>query len=105
MAGQFLIAAPCQAASTEPSDTRFDVSLYFRGAGMPGDVQVGFVEADLNVGFDEIMDHMEFGVMGFGRFRKGPWSFTADFVYMGLGATKDFASSNFDQWIAEPRLA
>ena len=104
MAGQFLTAAPCRGASTEPSDTRFDVSLYFLGAGMTGDVQVGFVEADLNVGFDEVMDHLEFGVMGFGRFRKGPWSFTAEFVYMGLGASKDFASSNFDQWIAEPSI-
>ena len=105
MAGQFLIAASCQAASTEPSDTRFDVSLYFLGAGMTGDVGVGSSTIlDLNVGFDEIVDHLEFGVMGFGRFRHEPWSFTAEFMYMGLGASKDVVSSNFDQWVAESRV-
>ncbi|HET9253506.1 MAG TPA: hypothetical protein VFP58_15440 [Candidatus Eisenbacteria bacterium] len=104
LGGQLLIVTPGHADLDESRDSSFDVSLYLLGAAMTGDVAVGFVQADLNVGFDEIVDHMEFGVMGFGRLRSGHWSFTAEFMYMGLGASKDFASSNFDQWIAEPRI-
>ena len=105
LAGQLLIATASHAQPDEPRDGSFDVSLYFLGAAMTGDVAVGNAEADLNVGFDEILDHLEFGVMGFGRFRRDRWTFRAEFMYMGLGASKDIVSSNFDQWVAEPSVA
>jgi hypothetical protein len=92
------------ATSAAEPKTQVDVSLYFLGAAMSGDVTVGNATADLDVGFDEILDHMEFGVMGFGRVTRAPWSFTAEVLYMGLGASKDLVNSNFDQWVVEPRV-
>jgi hypothetical protein len=106
LAGYLLVAAPCHAAEENPApETYVDFSLYFLGAAMSGDVGVGTATADLNVGFDEILDHLEFGAMGFGRIGRDRWSFTAEVVYMGLGASKDLVSADFDQWVVEPRLA
>jgi hypothetical protein len=84
--------------------TTVDFSLYFLGASMTGDVAVGNASADLHVGFSDILDHLEFGAMGFGRVARAPWSFTTEIVYMGLGASQDFVSADFDQWLVEPRI-
>jgi hypothetical protein len=102
-----LLIAPCAGAgiSTVPGKAYADFSLYFLGAAMSGDITVGNATADLNVGFDEILDHLEFGAMGFGRVGRDRWSFTAEVLYMGLGASKDLVNSNFDQWVVESRLA
>jgi hypothetical protein len=105
LAGSLLVAEACRAEPEEPTSSSFDVSLYFLGVAMTGDVAIGSATADLNVGFDEILDHLEFGVMGFGRYRRDPWVFKAEFLYMGLGASKDAVSANFDQWVAEPSVA
>src|SRR5688572_32779424 len=72
---------------------------------MSGDVTIGDATADLNVGFDEILDHLEFGAMGFGRVGRDRWSFTTEVVYMGLGASKDPVAADFEQWVIEPRVA
>lgn len=105
LAVPLLLPAPGTAqTSAAGSRTQVDVSLYFLGASMSGDVTVGNATADLNVGFDEILDHLEFGAMGFGRVGRDRWSFTAEVIYMGLGASKNLVSSNFDQWVVEPRL-
>jgi len=82
----------------------FDVTLYGLAAGMTGDVGIGPVNADLDVGFDQIADNLEFG--GMGRMRVGyeRWSLNMDVIYMGLGASKNGVSAEFDQWVVEPSV-
>ena len=101
----FLLAPVARSAAQPTAATYVDFSLYGLGAAMSGEVTVGNATADLNVGFDEILDHLEFGAMGFGRVGRDRWSFTAEVVYMGLGASKDLVSSDFDQWVIEARVA
>jgi hypothetical protein len=82
-----------------------DVTLYGLAAGMSGDVTVRGVPADLNVGFDDIVENLEFGAMGKIRLGYDRWAFTTDVVYMGLGASKNGVSMDFDQWVVEPSLS
>lgn len=97
-------APPRASAESAPAATTVDFSLYFLGSSMTGDVAVGDATADLDASFGDIMDHLEFGAMGFGRVAKVPWSFTAEIVYMGLGVSRDLTSSDFEQWVVEPRI-
>jgi hypothetical protein len=100
-----LALTPALATAAEDTNrTSVDFSLYFLGSSMTGDVGIGNVNADLNTSFSDVMEHLEFGAMGFGRVARDPWSFTTEVVYMGLGASKDVVSSNFEQWVVEPRV-
>jgi len=100
-----LALTPALATAAEDTNrTSVDFSLYFLGSSMTGDVAIGNVNADLNTSFSDVMEHLEFGAMGFGRVARDPWSFTTEVVYMGLGASKDVVSSNFEQWVVEPRV-
>ncbi len=83
----------------------FDVSLYGLAVGMSGDVTVRGVPADLDVGFDDILDNLEFGGMGTVRIGYERWALTTDVIYMGLGASKKGVSADFDQWMVEPSLS
>ncbi|HEX6851406.1 MAG TPA: hypothetical protein VF139_08340 [Candidatus Polarisedimenticolaceae bacterium] len=79
------LAAPAVVAG----EYKHSLSVYFLGAGMDGTTAVGPVEADVNVGFSDILENLEFGAMAAYRVERDRWVATADFIYMGLGATKD----------------
>jgi hypothetical protein len=100
--GVFAVApAPCQ---TQKDKWTFDLSLYGLASGMSGDVTVRGVNADLDVGFDEIWDNLEFGAMGSMRVGYERWALQTEVIYMGLGASKNGVSADMDQWIVEPTL-
>jgi hypothetical protein len=96
---------PTALPANETNKWTCDVSLYGLAAGMSGDVTVRGVPADLNVGFDEIAENLEFGAMGKIRIGYERWGLTTDVVYMGLGASKNGVSADFDQWMVEPTLS
>ena len=79
------LAAP----AADAGDYQHALTVYFIGAGMDGTSAVGPVEADVNVGFSDILENLEFGAMAAYRVERDRWVVTADFIYMGLGATKD----------------
>jgi len=83
----------------------FDVTLYGLAAGMSGEVGVGPLNADVDVGFDKIWDNLEFGAMGKLRVGYDRWAFTTDVIFMGLGASKNGVSADLDQWVVEPSLS
>lgn len=81
-----------------------DVTLYGLAAGMSGDIAVGPVATDLDVGFDQIWDNLEFGAMGKVRVGYERWALSTDVIYMGLGGSKNGVSAEMDQWVVEPTL-
>ena len=83
----------------------FDVTLYGLAAGMSGEVGVGPINADVDVGFDKIWDNLELGAMGKLRVGYDRWALNADVIYMGLGASKNGVSADLDQWVVEPSLS
>jgi hypothetical protein len=96
-----LCAVPLRAQTDQWT---FDVTLYGLAAGMSGDVTVKGIDADLDVGFDKIWDNLEFGAMGKVRVGYGRWALSTDVIYMGLGASKNGVTVDFDEWIVEPSL-
>lgn len=93
------------ARAEDASKWTLDVSLYGLAVGMSGDVTVRGIPADLNVGFDDILDNLEFGGMGTVQIGYERWALTTDVIYMGLGASKNGVSADFDQWLVEPTVS
>ena len=100
-----VLAAP--AARAGASDYEHTLVVYFMGVGMDGTTSIGPLEGDVNVGFSDILENLEFGSMLAYRVERGKWSVGADALYMGLGATKDGASGllktdvDVTQWMLE----
>lgn len=85
------IAAPSGAAA----DWSHTVTPYLWGSGMSGKTAVGTatpagpLEADVDVGFDDILSNLKFGAMGSYRGdRSDGWVVMADYIYMSLEADK-----------------
>jgi len=96
---------PPAARAQEAQQWTFDASLYGLAAGMSGDIGIGPINADVNLGFDQIWDNLEFGAMGKVRVGYARWAFNTDVVYMGLGASKNGVSVDMDQWMVEPTIS
>lgn len=100
------VATPVLAADDAWTHT---VVLYGVGASIDGTAGIGAVESDVDVGFDDLLDNLEFGAMAAYRAERGPWAVLADVIYMGLGQRKDGigpagntrASVDADQLIVE----
>lgn len=78
------VASPGVAQDSE-SSWRHTIVVYFMGAGLDGESQVGPVTADIDASFSDILENLEFGAMGAYSARKGPWGFNLDAIFMGLG--------------------
>jgi opacity protein-like surface antigen len=96
---------PSNVRASETNAWTFDVTLYGLAAGMSGDVMVKGIPADVDMGFDQIWNNLEFGAMGKVRVGHGRWALTTDVIYMDLGASKNNVSVDFEQWVVEPSLS
>ena len=88
----------------QTSHWTFDASLYGVAAGMSGDVTVKGIPADVDVGFDKILENLNFGAMGTVRVGYDRWSLSTDVIYMDLEASKGTASASAQQWLVQPML-
>jgi len=104
MLAAVLWSSPAVGAS-ENKDWTFDFSLYGLAAGMSGEVGVGPANANVDFGFDKVVDNLEFAMMGKVRVGYDRWALTTDVIYMGLGASRNGASVDLDQWMVEPTLS
>ena len=64
-------------------DWRYGATLYFWAAGIKGETVRG---AEVDIGFDKLLDNLNMTFMGALEARRGPWSFLADVVYLNVGA-------------------
>ena len=97
--------APLPASAAEPNQWTFDVSIYGLALGMSGDLGIGPVTADVDVGLDDVVNNLEFGFMGTVRVGYGPWALTTEGLYMGLQGTKNGVTAELDQWMVEPTIS
>jgi opacity protein-like surface antigen len=78
-------AATAQTTAAQAGDWQFELTPYFWAAGMKGDVQVGSLpKMHVNVDFSDIVDVLDFGLMGAFEARKGRWGMLFDAIYMKL---------------------
>jgi hypothetical protein len=99
------LLAPQRASAAGPNEWTFDVSVYGLALGMSGDLGIGPVTADLDVGVDDVLDNLEFGFMGSARVGYGPWAFRTEGLFIGLQASKNGVTAELDQWMVEPTLS
>ena len=66
---------------------KWEGTAYLLGASMDGLTGVPPLFADVDIGFDDILDNLEFGAMGRVRAMRDPWSINLDVIYMGLGVS------------------
>lgn len=86
--------AASASATNSPTATaqgwQFETEAYVWGPTLGGDTATG---DDIDIGFDDIVDNLNFGLMGYGVARKGKLSFLFDAIYLDL-ETEDRASGN-----------
>jgi hypothetical protein len=93
------------AVAQEREGLYFDISIYGLAAAQTGDVTVRGVDADLNLGFDDIVENLELSAMGAVRVGWNRWALRGEVVYMGLGASKGGVNADADQWVVEPTVS
>lgn len=83
VAGALVAAAPALAESGAPGAWQFEATPYLWASGMEGDVQAGRLpKTAVDMSFGDILDTLEFGLMGAFEARKGRWGFLFDAIYM-----------------------
>ncbi len=102
----FLIAVPvaCPVYGQEPmgKSNEWEIRLipYFWMPSMKADATFSGLSGSVDLGFDDIIDHLDFAAMGRVEAWKGKWGLTFDGLFMNLGADGSFEGSrgavNFD---------
>lgn len=79
-----LLAANAPAgAETQAGAWQYELTPYLWGAAMRGDVQSGHLpKIGVDMSFGEIVDILDFGLMGAFEARNGRWGLLSDMVYM-----------------------
>jgi len=88
----------------ETNQWTFDVSLYGLAASMSGNVTVKGISSDVDVGFDKVWEHLQFGAMGSARVGYGRWGLSTEVIYMDLEGVKGPFTVTAQQWLVQPAL-
>ena len=77
------LAAAVAAASPVLAQDSWDYTglIYLWGAGIGGESTTG---QDVDVSFSDILDNLDFGIMGSLEARKGPWAIFGDGIYLNI---------------------
>lgn len=78
------VTHPSQAATSTTEAWQFEFTPYLFGAGLEGATGVGFVTADVDASFGDILENLDSGFMAMFEARKGPWVLALDGVYFNL---------------------
>jgi len=63
-----------------------EIGTYLFMPGIEGDAKIGDVTSDVDVTFNDILENLDFGFMGFIEHRRGKWSYIGDFAYLKVSA-------------------
>jgi opacity protein-like surface antigen len=91
------LSMPIQAETQIQAEDRWDIRLmpYFwmpslDAEGTVGGPLGGSLSGNIDLGFDDVLDHLDFAAMGRMEAWKDKWGFTFDGIYMNLGADGSF---------------
>lgn len=78
-------AMPAQAEEDAPQDKwQFEISPYLFAAGLDGTVGMRGVEADVEMSFNDIWEHLDKALFGYFSARTGNWVFSLDAIYFSI---------------------
>jgi len=73
------------AHAEEDTGWKHEAVVYLYGTGIDGDVGIRNISVPVDVGFDDILDNLKFGAMGYYEARKDDqWSLMIDAAYLSL---------------------
>lgn len=94
-----LFGKPADAVADErdtnpfPANWQYEITLYGFASSLDGDVGIRNADAEVDVGFDDLLENLDFGAMGFVAGRNDTWSFVLDAAYLKLSAEGSSARS------------
>ena len=80
-----ILGLPLTAKSAEDNAWDYSASVYLWGAGIQGSLANG---AEVDASFGDILEELEFAIMGTYEARKGKWSVIGDVIYLDLAIEK-----------------
>jgi len=86
-------------------ETWTDLGIYLFALEIEGDGQIRNVTADVDVGFDDIVDNLDMGYMAYIEHRRGKWSFIGDIAYLNVSDDRSRASDAILQVELEGEVA
>lgn len=102
----FSVSFVSLAHSETDTGWQFAAQLYFWGASIDGTTATG---RDINIGLDDILDNLQFALMGTVEAKKDKLLFLADMVYLDVSKSENItpnlgASVNIRSWIVTPMV-
>ena len=80
-----LMATGARAADATDDRWQFELTPYLFASGLYGTTGTRGVTADVKMGFDDIVEQLEAGLMGTAELRRGRWGLAFDALYFKLG--------------------
>lgn len=88
--------ANSQPVATAESGWEVRTALYGWGTMLDGDISVRGISAPVDVRFGDILNHLDYAVMGTVEIGRGKWSFLTDLFIAQLGADGSKGNIDFD---------
>lgn len=83
------------ALAEEDTGWQHEAVVYLFATAIDGDVGIRNIDVPVDIGFDDILDNLKFGAMGFYEARKDDqWSFIVDAAYLSLYSKQTPVSNN-----------
>jgi len=108
-----LSAIPANAGTTIPTLTssqpvtasesgwQVRAALYGWGTALDGDVTLRGNNVPVDVGFDDVLDNLDYAVMGAVEIGNGKWSFLADLFYAELSSSNSKRNLDFESQLGQ----
>ncbi len=71
-----------------------EIGMYGFATSLNGESVLGNVTSDVDVPFSDILENLDFGIMGYAEHRRGKWSFIGDVFYSEISVDSTLASNN-----------
>jgi opacity protein-like surface antigen len=80
-------------ATPFPANWQYEATFYGFASSLDGDVGIRNVDSEVDVGFGDVLENLDFGAMGFIAGRDDTWSFVLDATYTKSSAESSSARS------------
>jgi hypothetical protein len=113
LAAAFVVGTTSEASAADGPEEGWwvRVSPYFWASGINGDVAVGDRSVEIDKGFSDIWENLDFAALGAVEVGQDDWSVLADVIYLDLSAQETLSGpaaaevdANFQQWLVTGAL-
>lgn len=89
-----ILATQQVSAQSNSSEWEYSIAPYLWAAGMDGTMTIADQEAEIDVSFGDIIDNLDFALMGHFDMRNERWMVASDLIFVDLGNTVNLANDD-----------